>query len=369
MAQPHRIICTVTNDLTYDQRMRRICRTLSEAGYEVWLVGRVLPHSIALDEMPFRQIRLHCRWRKGFAFYAEFNVRLFFFLLKNHFDAVGVVDTDTLTAGTLASLLKNKKRVFDAHEYFTEVPEVVNRRGVRAFWGAVERLFLPFYRHAYTVGPALADIFTQKYGILFHVVRNVPVQLPPPPPPVSGPKILLYQGALNEGRGIEAAIAAMRVLPEGYELHLAGEGDLSDSLREMARDLGDKVRFLGYLRPDDLRVRTRTAWLGINLLENKGQSYYFSLANKFFDYVQARVPVLTMNFPEYAALNQEFPVAVLVNDLSPNLIAQTILALAADDAARTRLIAACDAAAGVWNWERESRVLLGVWESVLGGKK
>lgn len=366
MAQPHRIICTVTNDLTYDQRMRRICRTLSEAGYEVWLVGRELPHSIALDEMPFRQIRLLCRWRKGFAFYAEFNVRLFFFLLKNRFDAVGVVDTDTLAAGTLASLLKNKKRVFDAHEYFTEVPEVVNRRWVRAFWAGVERLFLPFYRHAYTVGPALAHIFTQKHDISFHVVRNVPVQLPPPPPFISDTKILLYQGALNEGRGIEAAIAAMRLLPDGFELHLAGEGDLSDTLREMARDLGDKVRFLGYLRPDDLRVRTRMAWLGINLLENKGQSYYFSLANKFFDYVQARVPVLTMNFPEYAALNQEFPVAILLNDLSPDLIAETIKHLAEDEPTRKKLISACDAAASVWNWEQEAQVLVRVWEAALG---
>ncbi len=73
------ILFTVTNDLSYDQRMHRICGTLAAHGYSVTLIGRSLPHSIPLENKPFIQYRLHCRFHKGFLFYAEYNLRLFLF--------------------------------------------------------------------------------------------------------------------------------------------------------------------------------------------------------------------------------------------------------------------------------------------------
>jgi hypothetical protein len=176
------LVFTVTNDLTYDQRMHRICGTLAANGYTVMLVGRALSHSIPLEIKSFEQKRLRCFFQKGFAFYAEYNLRLLWFLLFVHCDAVCSIDLDTLPAGCLATLLRRKKRVFDAHEYFTEVPEVVDRPAVKFFWEMVARACLPFYRHAYTVGPALAAIFEKKYGLKFEVVRNVADPTPSPSP-------------------------------------------------------------------------------------------------------------------------------------------------------------------------------------------
>ena len=60
-----RIICTVTNDLNYDQRMIRICSTLVEAGYDVTLVGFIRKHSKPLTNKPFKQVRLPIVAEKG----------------------------------------------------------------------------------------------------------------------------------------------------------------------------------------------------------------------------------------------------------------------------------------------------------------
>ncbi|MDX1912341.1 MAG: glycosyltransferase [Saprospiraceae bacterium] len=359
-----RIYFTVTNDLSYDQRMQRICHTLAGQGHMVTLVGRHLPSSAPLDARNFDQKRLRCIFQKGMLFYAEYNLRLFFLLLFAPLDAVCSVDLDTLPAGCTATLLRRKKRVFDAHEYFTEVPELVNRPFVRSCWALVERVCLPFYRHAYTVGPALAGIFSQKYRATFGIVRNVPLRTSLSGKP-GGLRILLYQGALNEGRGIEAMLEAMKQL-EGIRLLLAGEGDLSAALRQQAEDLqlGDKVQFLGYIKPEALKGLTAEAWLGINLLENKGLSYYYSLANKYFDYVQAGVPVLTMNFPEYRALNAEFAVAELINDVKADTIAGAIRRLLENEAAYRMLQRQCLLAREEWNWEKEQKNLLLIWESV-----
>ena len=273
------IFFTVTNDLSYDQRMQRICGTLASNGHEVTLVGRILSGSIPLEDKPYKQLRLKCIFQKGFVFYAEYNLRLFCFLLFAQYDVVCSIDLDSLPAGCLATLIRRKKRVFDAHEYFTEVPEVVNRPFVRAFWGMVAKLYLPFYRHAYTVGPALARIFETKYRIKFAVVRNVPLLMENRPnnSDPSDKKIILYQGALNEGSGIEAMLEAMQHLDK-IEFVLAGEGDLSLLLREKTKKLGltDRVVFLGYVKPSELKALTSQAWLGLNLLENRGLSYFYS---------------------------------------------------------------------------------------------
>ncbi|MEZ4920773.1 MAG: glycosyltransferase [Saprospiraceae bacterium] len=361
-----RIICTVSNDLNFDQRMQRICTTLADAEYSVLLVGRVRSDSLPLSPQKFEQHRLRCIWNKGPLFYAELNVRLFFFLLTAPFDAVCSIDLDTLKAGFLASVLRGKKRVFDAHEYFTEVPELVNKPLVRAVWAVLGATILPFYKYAYTVGPSLARIFSRKYKTPFAVVRNVPFRSTEAPELKTKEKVLLYQGALNEGRGLEALIEAMQYLPD-FKLWLAGEGDLSQQLREQVKtmNLEHQVEFKGLVRPDALKVLTQQAWLGINLLENKGLSYYFSLANKFFDYVQAAVPTLCIQFPEYEALNTEHEVAVLVASLEPKQIAESILLLHSNPDAYQRLQENCLIARKKWNWETEKQTLLAVWEQVL----
>lgn len=364
-----RIILTVTNDLTYDQRMERIASTLVDAGHVVTLVGRQLPAGKPLENRSFAQTRLRCWFLKGFLFYAEYNLRLLIYLLAARYDALGTVDLDTLPGGGLAAFLRRKKRVFDAHEYFEEVPEVQGRRFVQFFWRGVASLFLPMYKHAYTVGPALAALFSKKYGIPFAVVRNVPVKRTGVKPPRHDqqPRVLLYQGALNAGRGVEALLEAMTRL-EGVQLWLAGEGDLSEALRRRARELGldeNKVRFLGFVKPAELKAITDQAWLGLNLLENKGLSYYYSLANKFFDYVQARVPVLSMDFPEYRALNTQHEVAVLLPEVSLEAIVAAVQRLMDDQVLYVRLQEAENQAAESWVWEADKQVLLGVWDEAL----
>ena len=366
-----RIALVVTNDLTFDQRMHRTAAALAGAGHAVVLVGRRLPTSIPLPSRPYAQRRLRCWFRRTFLFYAEYNLRLLVFLLRLPVDAVGAVDLDTLPAACLATLLRRKVLVFDAHEYFSEVPEVVNRPVVKWTWERIARLCLPYCHRAYTVGPALAEIFTRKYGLSFAVVRNVPPatpELPIRPAVLRPPYVLLYQGALNEGRGIEHLLQAMEHLPECV-LWLAGEGDLSASLRAMAARLSarERVRFLGCLPPEELRRLTPKAWLGVNLFEKKGLSYYYSLANKFFDYVQAGVPVLTMDFPEYRALQAQYPVAVLLQEASAAAVVDAVRRLLHHPEEYERLRSATLQARRVWAWEREEPLLLTIWAEALAG--
>lgn len=358
MARP-RIICTVTNDLHQDQRMHRICQALVEAGFDVWLVGRLKPDSRPLPQQAYRQHRLTCRYQKGKLFYLEFNLRLLFFLLRHPARYINAVDLDTLLPGYLAARWHGAACIYDAHEYFTETPEVVRRPAVRRVWSWLAGWLIPRADAAYTVGHALAEALGRRYGRPFGVVRNLPMRNPAHPTAASATRVLLYQGMLNEGRGLEAAIMAMRQLPD-CELWLAGDGDMRIQLQQLAarEQLSHRIKWLGFVPPARLPELTRQAWLGLNLLENTGLSYYYSLANKSLDYIQCGLPSINMDFPEYRALHQRYGVFVLLPELSAQALAQAVLALIAHPGRYEALRQACLSAAPELCWEQEKESLL-----------
>lgn len=364
------LILTVTNDLTYDQRMMRICGALASR-YEVVLVGRERRDSAPLDARPYEQVRLRCWFDRGKLFYAELNLRLFFFLLARRFDLVCSIDLDTILAGYHASRLKGAEHVYDAHEIFTEIPELANRPRVRSVWLAIERAIVPRVRHAYTVNVSLAEIFRERYGARFEIIRNMPplreaedARAGAAGGRARDPRTIVYQGVLNVGRGLEALVDAMQTIDA--RLVLAGEGDISEALRARVRALGleQKVRFLGFVRPADLPAVMREAGIAVNLRERLGLNDYYSLGNKFFDYIHAELPQITMAFPEYVRVNAEHEVAVLIDDLRAETIRAAIARLLDAPGEYERLRANCRAAREVYNWDRESERLLAFYEAV-----
>lgn len=374
-----RLLFAVTTDLCFDQRMQRICGSLAAAGYRVELVGWQRPASPPLTPQPYRQHRLRGWFQHGKLFYLEYNLRLLAYLLGRRAAAWCAADLDTALPVWLRARLGGQPLVYDAHELFTEVPEVVARPAVQRIWRAVESFIVPRARLAYTVGPALAGVFQQRYGRRFGVVRNVSrlpagQQLPPAPTAVPPGAYILYQGALNVGRGLEALLDAMPQV--AGRLVVCGEGDLSAELRTRAEQLGlltpsaayptGQVEFRGFVLPEALREVTRQAAVGIMLLENIGLSYYYSLANKFFDYVHAGIPQVLIDFPEYRALNDQFDVAELVADLHPATLATALNRLLRDEPARyQRLAENCRRASPQLSWQHEELELLQLWHTVL----
>lgn len=363
------IIAAVTNDLHQDQRMQRICTTLQGAGYRVELAGRRRRNSTSLTAQTYEQTRFNCWFERGKMFYLEYNLRLLLYLMGRPFDAVCAVDSDSLVACFLAARIKGRPCVLDAHEYFSETPEVVQRPFVKTIWEIVAKWIIPQIRHCYTVGEALAEVLSKRYGVDFETIRNAPLKQSGPAQRNAShsdrPFIVLYQGMLNAGRGLEAMLQAMKQL-EDAQLWLAGEGDLSDQLRRQAQMLirQEKVRFLGFVPPADLRQLTSQAHIGINLLEAGSLSYWYSLANKALDYIHAGVPSIQMDFPEYRKINEKWEVFTCIPDLLPDTIAGAVRALQQDREQYERMQQQCAIATDELCWQNEAPKLLNLYERV-----
>lgn len=358
-----RLVFTVTNDLTYDQRMIRICTSLANAGYDVTIVGRKLNDSKALRTMPFSQKRLNCFFSKGKSFYAEYNLKLFFYLLFKKMDLVCAIDLDTILPCLYVSKFRKLHRVYDAHELFCEMKEIVQRPSVYKIWKKIEKITVPQFKKGYTVNQPIADEFKKMYGCEYEVIRNVPV-LNPLRIPEKKERYIYYQGAVNEGRSFETIIPAMKDVQA--KLLIAGDGNFMQQAKQLVKknNLENKVIFLGKIEPQELSKYTLQAWIGITLFENKGLSNYYSLANRFFDYLHAGVPQLCVDYPVYREINKNRPVAVLTEDLSPENIAAQLNLLLENDVLYQELQQNCIQQREIMNWQQEEKKLLTFYQSI-----
>src|SRR5690606_38998921 len=284
MTQSKRIVLTIINDINYDQRMIRICTSLAKAGYEVLLVGREHSKSQVLIPRDFQQHRIKVGQESGKLMYFLFWIRLFFFLYKQKADVFCAIDLDSILPVYAASKLKGIKRVYDAHELFTEMQEVVTRKREKRMWDWIERFSVPRFPVGYTIGDCYAEVFYQKYGVNYEVVRNATILRPLPEVAKPEPYIL-YQGAVNVGRCFEYLIPAMAQVP--VPLIICGAGNFFEQAQQLVRlhGLEEKVIFKGYVPPDQLLEYTRKASIGITLFEALGPSNRLSMANRFFDYM------------------------------------------------------------------------------------
>jgi glycosyltransferase involved in cell wall biosynthesis len=358
-----RVIVTVTNDLSTDQRVAKVCNTLFNNNFDILLIGRKLKNSKFL-ERTYKTKRFNLYFNSGFLFFTEYNFRLFFFLLFTKKDILLANDLDTLLPNYLIGKIQRKRVVFDSHELFPEIPELVNRPKVKKIWLSLEKWLIPKLLNNYTVCDSIANFYKDNYLSNFETIMNLPTKKEVKKGVFSfetnAKKIILYQGAINIGRGLENLLETMKFL-EHHLLVVIGDGDIYTSLKDSisSKNLNNKVVLLGKIASKELHKLTPLADLGVSLEEDLGLNYRFALPNKIFDYIQAEVPILVSNLPEMSAVVTNYNVGAIVKNTFPELLANQIKQVLKKDftkelkAAKEKLI-----------WEKQEDKLLAIFNNL-----
>ncbi|MGB0885351.1 MAG: glycosyltransferase [Chitinophagales bacterium] len=365
MSTKKKIVLFASSNIVYDQRMIKVCTSLQSNNFDICFVGRNKCGKALNNKFSFEVENLKCWFNKGFLFYLEFNLRIAIYMFYHKADIFTANDLDTVLGVFLGKKFnKNTKLVFDAHEYFTEVPELKNKAKKKQIWQWIETKFLPKFDAFYTVNNSLAAIFEKNLNISFQVIKNVAfLKKTKKPYKKNIDKYILYQGALNKARGLEQMIAAMPRID--LQLQIAGSGDIEAELKQQVETLGlqNKVIFLGNLEPEKLLSVTQNAFIGINLLENTSLNYYYSLANKFFDYMHQDIPQICMNFPEYKAINAKDEVAVLIKNLDQQVIINAVKKLSNENFYK-KMQQNCKRAKSSYTWQNEEAKLLEIYSKI-----
>lgn len=375
---PKKILISVTSDLVSDQRVNRAATALHEAGHNVVLIGRELPGSPPVTDRPYQVKRFRLWFTRGPLFYANYNLRLLVYLMFHKADLVLSNDLDTLAPNTIAAWFKRIPLVYDSHEYFTGVPELVGRPFVKKMWQWIEKMCLPGADRMITVNESIAELYRTEYNREVSVIRNVPAgevwkqvhdksslrkELGLP----ADKKLVVLQGAgINIQRGAEEAVEAMRFLDDTVLLVIGG-GDVMQSLKQLVEKFGlqQKVLFKDRMPFSELIKYTASADLGLTLDKNTNLNYRFSLPNKLFDYIRAGIPILASRLPEVEKIINTYLIGDFIETHQPDHIAEKIRYMLSDVSAREKWLSNLGTASAELNWSHEKNRFLEVFNGLL----
>ena len=328
MSKNNTIFVAVTNDVSTDYRVHKVCSYLIQKGFKVVVYGRVLPDTFMV-ERAYKIVRKKHFFNHNFLFYAEYNFRLFCYVLFKKYDIILSNDLDTLPACFLANKLKSSELVYDSHELFSEGPELQGRNFVQNFWRKLENFLLPKVKKSYTVSQSIVDFYDQKYENKMGLIRNIPelnsFQIQEKVSFPTTKRTILYQGVLNPGRGLELMIKALKFI-DNLDLIIIGFGKTAEELKQfvLTQKMEQRVHFLGKIPREKLANYTKIATLGMVLEEPLGKSFEFSLPNKLFDYIHAELPIISGNLVEISNIINMYKVGVIIDEYTPENIAKKI---------------------------------------------
>jgi len=331
-----KVIISVTNDLVSDQRVNRSCVEMHNLGFNVLLIGRKLRNSPDLQQRIYNTHRMKLLFEKGFLFYAEYNIRLFLFLLFKKCDILFANDLDTLLANYLIKKVKRVPLIYDSHEYYTETPELVNRPRVQAVWKRIERRVFPKLKYVFTVNQSIALLFEKEYKVNVRVMRNVPFFRKPTAKysrkelgiPDNEAVIILQGAGINIQRGAEELVEAMTFINNAILL-IVGNGDVIDTLKETVKKKSLSKKIIFFPRQD-------------------------------FEHLHSFTVHSASKLPEVEKVVNDYNIGEIIPDHNPEKIAQSINEMLNNKQKLELYQQNCLKSATKLCWENEKRVLTDV---------
>lgn len=292
-------------------------------------------------------------------------------------DVVHAHDVNTLPTAWWAARRAGARLVYDAHEISTDRE---GYRELRGLIGWAEKRLMPRADATITTTEMRAKFFARAYGVPRPLVlQNRPRFAAVPRGTLIRDRlgladalpILLYQGGLQPGRGLEDLVAAMPELPPCHLVFIGG-GRLLHPLQAMvaARGLGGRVHFIPTLPLAELLAWTASADIGVQPIRNTCLNHFSTDSNKLFEYAMAGLPVVASDFPEIRRVVREHGIGLLFDPETPGALGRTLARLVADEGLRAALTANSRASGHALSWEAQEGALLALYERVLapGGR-
>ncbi len=118
-------------------------------------------------------------------------------------------------------------------------------------------------------------------------------------------KIFLYLGAFVPGRGIEQLLSIFESKISNAHIVFMGYGKLQQIITTYA-DRSSNIHIHKALPQDKFISIAASADIGVCMIEKISLSDYYSLPNKFFEYIFAGLTVLGSNFPEISKYIEKY---------------------------------------------------------------
>jgi glycosyltransferase involved in cell wall biosynthesis len=368
MRSKKKVLITFLGNINYDTRCKNLYDTFCTNNFDIEFLGFDWL-TVSFTET-FGNISI-IKLRKGFLsilFYLKFIWHVKIKLIATNAEIIFAEDIYTLPFAVIFGKLKRAKVYYDSRELFGYLAGLKDKKFKQAFWKWIENLFIKRADHVIVTGQMDAEFLKKEYKLKNIVLlRNLPRYFKPSQITDlhslfrigKTKKIILYQGVLLKGRGIEKIFSVLKELPE-HVFVIVGGGEFAEYYHNLAKEMkiNEQVIFLGKLTQDDLPKITASADIGVSLIENLSTSYFYALPNKLFEYIMAEVPVIVSNLPQMKEIVQKYNVGFAIDADNQAELVSALRKLSDDTSLRESIKQNCHIASQELNWEKEVSTLL-----------
>ena len=368
MSLKKKVLITFLGNINYDTRCKNLYDTLSANGYEVEFLG--------FDWLTkgFEEVRGDIsiiKLKKGLLsipFYLKLAWHIKLKLILTGASIIFAEDIYTLPFAIIWGKLKHAKIYYDSRELFGYLAGLKEKKLKQAFWKWTEKFFISKADCVMVTGLMDGEFLKKEYSLKeILLLRNLPRYYKPSfnldihshLQIEKSKKIILYQGVLLKGRGIEKVFDVLNDLPD-HIFVIAGGGEFENYYKRLAEEmkLTNQVYFLGKLTQEDLPKVTASVDIGVSLIENLSTSYYYALPNKLFEYIMAEIPVIVSNLPQMKEVVEKYDVGFAIDIENKTELISVIKKLSEDSSLYASKKQNCRIASQELNWEKEVTTLL-----------
>lgn len=282
-------------------------------------------------------------------------------------------DLNTLPQAIICSKfrLNKKKLVYDSHEVQSDRTGYNSKLIV-----PIEKFLLKFVDCMIVENETRAEYNNYLYGFNPFVIHNYSdlynikdfpeVNLHQTLGINDKEKILLYQGGIQKGRGLDKLIESMDYIKEGH-LVFIGDGRKKVELKKKANDSREKnrIHFIDKVALDKLPSYTKEAFIGFQVLQNICFNHYSASSNKLFEYIMAEIPVVACDFPEISKVVRDNEVGIVIDSHNSKDIARAVNQLIDDKTLYEIFKNNSIDTKYIYNWEKEKINLIKLYSKLI----
>lgn len=255
---------------------------------------------------------------------------------KNTFDLVIANDVESLPIGI--KIASGAPVFLDSHEYSPEEWGGFVWKFVFSKYKDWQcRTYLPMASKMSTVCQGIADKYSKTYDVRSFITLNAPAYLDIKLTKVDENCIcLVHHGAAQNSRGLDSMIDMMTFLDDEYELHFylmassTQQLHYLEYLKEKSAKLNKSIFFHEPVETSLISSEINQYDIGIYPLKPLSTNEKYSLPNKFFEFIQARLAIIIGPSVEMQKIVQDFNLGEVADDFTPESMAEKISSLSVD---------------------------------------
>jgi glycosyltransferase involved in cell wall biosynthesis len=368
-------VCVLTSvHPPFDGRIfHRAAKSLAKAGYEVVLIARHDKEEVidGVRVVPLPQPKNRVHRMTGILW------RVYRLAVKENADVYHFHDPELMIVGLLLKR-RGKKVIWDVHEHYPN--SILDkyyiakpfRRFIARLFDLFERAVVRFFDYVIYTTPFVGQRY-QAMKVRSGPIENYPIIRLSETFKREPHKRIIYLGGMSRIRGLLEVVEAFALVVKkhpDWELCLVGSSrpaSFEQELKDLARKLGTdaSVKFVAWVPYEEKERLSSQASMGVITYLPRSNNTS-CLPNKLFDYMLVGLPVVASDFPLYKDVVEPSHCGLTVDPTKPEEIARAMEYLIEHpQEAKQMGENGQRAVLEKYNWEKESRKLLQIYDAVL----